>query len=61
MQHVLIQCDRDRIPAYLEASKPVNVPFCERHGFEILGTIQVGASPQIFPMVRYPHNDYPSD
>jgi ribosomal protein S18 acetylase RimI-like enzyme len=54
MQHVLAQCDRDRLPAYLEASKPANVPFYERHGFEALSTIQVGASPPIFPMVRYP-------
>jgi ribosomal protein S18 acetylase RimI-like enzyme len=54
MQHVLAQCDRDRLPAYLEASKPANVPFYERHGFEVISTIQVGASPPIFPMVRYP-------
>ncbi len=54
MQHVLAQCDRDRFPAYLEASKPANVAFYQRHGFEVLSTIQVGASPPIFPMVRYP-------
>jgi ribosomal protein S18 acetylase RimI-like enzyme len=54
MEHVLVQCDRDRIPAYLEASKPANVPFYKRHGFEVLGTIQVGTSPQVFPMVRQP-------
>jgi len=54
MQHVLMQCDRDRIPTYLEASNPANIPFYERHGFELLGTIQVGASPSIFPMVRQP-------
>jgi ribosomal protein S18 acetylase RimI-like enzyme len=52
--HVPEQCDHDRIPAYLEASKPANVPFYERHGFEVLSTMQVGASPPIFPMVRYP-------
>jgi Uma2 family endonuclease len=46
--------DRDRIPAYLEASKPANIPFYARHGFEVIGTIQIGASPPIFPMVRYP-------
>jgi ribosomal protein S18 acetylase RimI-like enzyme len=54
MQHVLAQCDRDRLPAYLEASKPANVLFYERHGFEVLSTIQIGASPPIFPMVCYP-------
>lgn len=54
MQHVLMQCDRDHIPAYLEASKPANILFYERHGFKVLSTIQVGASPPIFPMVRQP-------
>jgi GNAT superfamily N-acetyltransferase len=54
MQHVLTQCDRDRLPAYLEASKPANIPFYKRHGFEVLGTVQVGASPSIFSMMRYP-------
>jgi GNAT superfamily N-acetyltransferase len=54
MQHVLRQCDRDRLPAYLESSNPENIPFYNRHGFELLGTIQAGSSPTIFPMVRYP-------
>ncbi len=54
MQHVLMQCDRDCIPAYLEASNPAYISFYERHGFELLGTIQVGASPPIFPMIRQP-------
>jgi len=26
-----------------------------RHGFEVIGTIQVGDAPPIFPMVRQPH------
>ncbi|MBE9169322.1 GNAT family N-acetyltransferase [Pleurocapsales cyanobacterium LEGE 06147] len=56
MQPVLTRCDRDRIPAYLESSNPANIPFYEHHGFELLGTIQVGASPPIFPMVRYPQS-----
>lgn len=54
IQHILMQCDRDHQLAYLEASKPANIQFYERHGFELLGTIQVGASPSIFPMLRYP-------
>lgn len=53
MQPVLQQCDRDLIPAYLESSNPANIPFYEQHGFEVIGRIQVGASPPIFPMVRY--------
>ncbi len=54
MRVVLNQCDREGFPAYLEASKPLNIPFYEQHGFEVLGTIQVGASPTIIPMIRYP-------
>lgn len=56
MQHVLQLCDRTHTPAYLESSKPSNVSFYERLGFEMLGTIQVGASPPIFPMVRHPNS-----
>lgn len=54
MQHVLNQCDRDRRPAYLEASRPGNIPFYERHGFKVLGMIRAGSSPPIFPMMRLP-------
>jgi ribosomal protein S18 acetylase RimI-like enzyme len=54
MKHTLIPCDRDRTLAYLESSNPKNIPLYERHGFELLGTIQVGSSPPIFPMLRKP-------
>lgn len=54
MQHALIPCDRDHTLAYLESSNPQNIPLYERHGFEVLGTIQVGTSPPIFPMLRKP-------
>ena len=54
MKHALATCDRDRAPAYLESSNPMNIPLYERHGFELLGTIQVGTSPPIFPMLRRP-------
>jgi hypothetical protein len=46
--------DRDHMLAYLESSNPKNIPLYERHGFELLGTIQVGTSPPIFPMLRTP-------
>jgi ribosomal protein S18 acetylase RimI-like enzyme len=52
LRHGLHQCDEDRVPAYLESSNPANVPLYARHGFVVLGTIQVGASPPIFPMLR---------
>jgi ribosomal protein S18 acetylase RimI-like enzyme len=54
MKHALIPCDRDHALAYLESSNPKNIPLYERHGFELLGTIQAGASPSIFPMLRKP-------
>ena len=54
MQHALVQCDRDNKLAYLESSSPRSVPFYKRHGFELLGTIQLGNSPPIFPMLRRP-------
>lgn len=54
MEHALVPCDRDQTLAYLESSNPKNIPLYERHGFELLGTIQVGTSPPIFPMLRKP-------
>jgi ribosomal protein S18 acetylase RimI-like enzyme len=52
LRHALNQCDKDCVAAYLESSNPANVPLYERHGFAVLGTIQVGSSPPIFPMLR---------
>jgi ribosomal protein S18 acetylase RimI-like enzyme len=57
MQHALIPCDRDRTLAYLESTTPKNIPLYERHGFELLGTIQVGTSAPLFPMLRKPRSD----
>jgi ribosomal protein S18 acetylase RimI-like enzyme len=54
IQHALFPCDRDQTPAYLESSNSKNIPLYERHRFELLGTIQVGTSPPIYPMLRKP-------
>jgi ribosomal protein S18 acetylase RimI-like enzyme len=54
LKHGLIRCDRDNTPAYLESTTPRNIPLYQRHGFEVLGEIQVGTSPTIFPMLRKP-------
>jgi len=54
MQHALAVCDRDGLPAYLESSNPANISLYERHGFDVLGKIQVGSSPPIHPMLRQP-------
>lgn len=52
LEHGLAVCDRSHIAAYLEATKPANIPFYKRFGFEAVKTIQVGSSPPITPMFR---------
>jgi ribosomal protein S18 acetylase RimI-like enzyme len=52
LAHALRLCDEDGAPAYLESTNPKNIPLYRRHGFEVLGTIQVGSSPPITPMLR---------
>ena len=54
MRYALEQIDREKVAAYLESSNPRNLSLYRRHGFEELGTIQVGSSPAIFPMLRRP-------
>jgi GNAT superfamily N-acetyltransferase len=56
LQYTLIQFDRDNKLAYLESSNPRNIPLYKRHGFELLGSIQLGTSPSIAPMLRRPNN-----
>ena len=54
LRHAAERCDRDRLPAYLESTNPLNKALYERHGFEAIGLIQVGSSPPMWPMVRQP-------
>ena len=54
MKHALARCDGEGKLAYLESSSPRSIPLYRRHGFELLGTIQVGSSPPLFPMMRKP-------
>jgi GNAT superfamily N-acetyltransferase len=54
LERALRRCDEDHTPAYLESSNPMNIPLYERHGFRALGTIRVGSSPRIVPMLRAP-------
>lgn len=49
----LARCDRDHLPAYLEASSPRNRTLYERHGFTVIAEIQVGDSPPLWPMLRH--------
>ena len=54
MRYALERFDRDKLPAYLEASNPHNISLYRRHGFAELGTIQAGSSPPLVPMLRRP-------
>jgi GNAT superfamily N-acetyltransferase len=54
MKHALTTCDRDQRLAFLESTNERNVPFYQRHGFEVLGTVQVRSSPASFSMLRRP-------
>jgi ribosomal protein S18 acetylase RimI-like enzyme len=54
MLYALHYCDHDRLPAYLESTNPRNTSLYRRHGFEPLGTIQIGSSPPLVPMLRAP-------
>ncbi len=54
MRHAVARCDSDGAVAYLESSNERNIPLYERHGFEVMGKIQVGAGPLVTPMLRVP-------
>lgn len=60
LKHALDRCDAEGKLAYLEASSPKSVPLYRRHGFELAGTIQVGSSPPMFPMLRQPRRQVPA-
>lgn len=52
LQHALQICDAEGFPAYLESSNPANIPLYQRHGFSLIGEIQSGSSPVLYPMLR---------
>lgn len=54
MAYALERSDREGVPAYLESSNPRNISLYRRHGFEALGSMQVGSSPSVVPMLRQP-------
>ena len=54
MTHALRRADRDHVAVYLESTNPRNMSLYRRHGFDVLGTIQVGSSPPLVPMLRQP-------
>jgi hypothetical protein len=46
--------DRAHLPAYLDSTNPRNIPFYERHGFQVTGQRQAGGCPPIISMLREP-------
>jgi predicted N-acetyltransferase YhbS len=55
MRSRLDRCDAEHSPAYLESSKPENVPYYERFGFTVMGEIVLpNGGPPLWPMWRAP-------
>jgi GNAT superfamily N-acetyltransferase len=50
----LARCDREVLPAYLEASSERNAALYERHGFQHVKELRVGDSPPLRLMIRPP-------
>jgi GNAT superfamily N-acetyltransferase len=54
LRAMLARLDKEQSAAYLEATSAENAALYERHGFEVIGVIQAGTSPSVFPMWRKP-------
>jgi ribosomal protein S18 acetylase RimI-like enzyme len=52
LARALERVDREHAVAYLESSNPVNVPLYRRHGFDVIGTIEIDGAPPLIPMLR---------
>ena len=52
LQHTLPEVDTSGVPAYLESSNPRNVTLYERHGFEVVGRIDIDEGVYMTPMWR---------
>jgi ribosomal protein S18 acetylase RimI-like enzyme len=50
----LARNDQEQVPTYLEATSERSIPFYERHGFEVIGEIEVPDGPTLFAMWRVP-------
>ena len=57
LRHAVERCDRDGLPAYLEATNPRNRRLYAGHGFEELAVIRSGSSPPMWPMLRKPRRN----
>ena len=55
MRPTLERCDREGVPAYLEASSERSAALYERLGFQLTGELRVGGSPPLRLMLRRAH------
>lgn len=54
IQHTLRKVDESGLPAYLESPNPRNIPFYQRHGFEVIGMTRTATASPIHFMLRPP-------
>ena len=55
LEPMLELCDEQSMAVHLESSNPRNVPFYQRHGFEVTAEIELGGDgPLVQPMRRAP-------
>ena len=52
LSHGLARADRDRLPAYLEATSRRSLGLYRRYGFEVTGVVESPGYPEIFAMWR---------
>jgi ribosomal protein S18 acetylase RimI-like enzyme len=58
LRPILDRCDREQVPAYLEASTPRNRALYERHGFEVVEECRYAKDgPPMWMMWREPRQD----
>lgn len=53
----LTRCDREGLPAYLEASSERNAALYARLGFKLVNELRVQGSPPLRLMLRPPHSE----
>jgi ribosomal protein S18 acetylase RimI-like enzyme len=54
IEPALARADAEELPAWLEASRPENVPYYQRFGFEVTHEIPLPEGPPLFGMLRKP-------
>ena len=56
LAHTLDRCDREGVPAYLDATSKNNRRLYERHGFEAGAPYAPAGGPPLYPMWRDPRS-----